>query len=73
MIKKGQWRGGRYAHQQSYHKYTARSSVYNISIIADKDKDSKSAGGWGSVLVPGVLTRDSDGLYKVEWRDQVPY
>lgn len=62
----------KYGHQQSYHKYTSRSRGYNISIIADKDTSSKSSSGWGSVLVPGHLSRGEDGLYSVEWRDQIP-
>lgn len=61
-----------YSHQQSYHKYSTRSTRYNISVVADKDKASKGTNGWESMLKNGVLTRDSKtGLYSVEWVDKV--
>jgi len=61
----------RYVHQQSYWKYNNLSASYNISVIADKDKDSKTDKGWGSILMNGVLTRDEAGYYSIAW-DNVP-
>jgi len=57
----------RYIHQQSYLKYNNLSTAYNISVVADKDKDSKTEKGWTSVLLNGVLERDSDGYYTIKW------
>jgi len=63
----------RYTNQQSYIKYTSRSEVYNISVIADKDKLSKAGTGWESVLKSGYLSRDADtGLYDVYWENETP-
>lgn len=62
----------KYLYQQSYLKYNSRSTHYNISVVADKDRDSKSASGWGSVLFNGALTRDTKtGAYSVDWFDQI--
>eukprot|EP00026_Physarum_polycephalum_P009378 Phypoly_transcript_09499.p1 GENE.Phypoly_transcript_09499~~Phypoly_transcript_09499.p1 ORF type:complete len:360 (+),score=24.14 Phypoly_transcript_09499:141-1220(+) len=62
----------KYAHQQTYHKYSTRSQYYNISVVADKDRDSKSASGWESILQNGVLKRDGrTGSYSVEWTDKI--
>jgi soluble calcium-activated nucleotidase 1 len=62
----------KYLYQQSYQHYTARSLEYNISVVADKDKDSKGTTGWESTLQNGVLARDPrTGAYSVEWTDQV--
>lgn len=66
------FRGELYAYQQTYTKYSARSSVYNISVIADRDRDSKTSTGWESILKSGVLTRDDKtGAYRVEWVEQI--
>jgi len=61
----------RYVHQQSYHKYDVRSVEYNISVISDKDKDSKNGNSWESILQSGVLARDSKtGEFSITWIDQ---
>eukprot|EP01111_Echinosteliopsis_oligospora_P009692 TRINITY_DN2883_c0_g1_i1.p1 TRINITY_DN2883_c0_g1~~TRINITY_DN2883_c0_g1_i1.p1 ORF type:complete len:356 (-),score=68.27 TRINITY_DN2883_c0_g1_i1:39-1106(-) len=63
----------RYPNQQTYLKYTSRSEVYNISVIADKDKLSKTGTIWESVLKSGYLTRDADtGLYDISWDEETP-
>lgn len=61
----------RYAHQQSYLKYDSRSHVYNISVISDKDKDSRNGNSWESILQSGILSRNSKtGDYSINWYDQ---
>jgi len=62
----------RYSHQQSYLKYNTRTTQYNITIIADKDKDSKTEDkGWGSILKTARLSRNERGEYSVEWIGQI--
>jgi len=50
-----------------YHKYDASSTTYHILVVADKDTDSKTAEGWTSDLLRGVLQRGEDGNYTVKW------
>lgn len=61
----------RYLYQQNYMKYSSSNTSYNISVVADRDKASKSTtnqGVWESVLLNGVLTRDEyTGQYSVSW------
>jgi len=62
----------RYSYQQSYQKYNSRSVEYNISVISDKDKDSKNGNSWESVLQSGILTHHTKtGEYSIHWLDQV--
>lgn len=61
----------KYLHQQSYLKYSSHSTHYNISVIADKDKDSKSGNDWGSILKNGLLSRDRSGNYRIEWSNEI--
>lgn len=65
--------GPKYLYQQSYLKYSATSTYYNISVIADKDKDSKNGNSWESVMKTGVLIRDTRiGAYTIIWENEVP-
>lgn len=64
----------KYTYQQSYQKYGGWSMSYNISVISDKDKASKSAddASWESILKNGVLSRDPrTGEYSIEWIDSI--
>lgn len=62
----------RYAYQQSYHKYDSSSIEYNISVISDKDKESKKGNLWESVLQSGTLDRDPrTGKYTITWYDMI--
>jgi soluble calcium-activated nucleotidase 1 len=65
----------RYMYQQNYSKYNSKSAVYNISVVADKDKASKSSANphvWESILLEGVLMRDEyTGLYSVSWKNSI--
>jgi len=62
----------RYFYQQSYLKYTNTSTEYDIVVVADKDKASKTSDGWESALVGAKLKRDKDGSYSVSWDEPVP-
>eukprot|EP00002_Diphylleia_rotans_P001397 TRINITY_DN1078_c0_g1_i3.p1 TRINITY_DN1078_c0_g1~~TRINITY_DN1078_c0_g1_i3.p1 ORF type:complete len:246 (+),score=50.69 TRINITY_DN1078_c0_g1_i3:53-790(+) len=44
---------------------------FRFAIIADKDKKAKDEQGWTSHFRTGVISRFSDGTYKVEWESQV--
>jgi len=63
----------RYMHQQAYLQYHEMSTYYNISVISDRDKASKSSSAvhWEAFVKNGVLTRGSSGLYNVEWSDEI--
>jgi len=58
-------------YQESYLQYSEASTVYNISVIADRDKASKHASKyeWESFLKNGVMTRGSAG-YSVTWEPE---
>lgn len=62
----------RYLYQQSYIQYSNESTSYTICVVADKDKASKKANEWESVLLNGVLTRDTLGRYTIAWEDSIP-
>jgi len=59
----------RYMYQQSYLKYNNLSSAYHITVVADKDKASKTEKAWASVLLNGMLERDEVGYYSIKWDD----
>jgi soluble calcium-activated nucleotidase 1 len=63
----------RYPLQQSYHKYDPSSTQYNIVIVADMDKESKTEDKkWKSVLKSGTLTRHPDTKkYTVAWESDL--
>jgi len=60
-----------YPYQQTYHKYDSESTEYQIAIISDQDKESKSEENgksiWVSTMKYGKLIRAADGTYSVEW------
>jgi len=62
----------RYFYQQSYLQYTNESTTYSIVVVADKDKASKNGNSWESSLLNGILTRNENGRYSVEWYDSIP-
>eukprot|EP01095_Lingulamoeba_sp_RSL-Kostka_P012176 TRINITY_DN4780_c1_g1_i4.p1 TRINITY_DN4780_c1_g1~~TRINITY_DN4780_c1_g1_i4.p1 ORF type:complete len:363 (+),score=110.71 TRINITY_DN4780_c1_g1_i4:1204-2292(+) len=61
-----------YKYQETYQKYSVKSSTYKIVIVADKDKASynKEQNTWDSVLRYGNLKRDTKGMYSVEWTEE---
>ena len=62
----------KYKFQQFYKKYDASSTVYNIAIVSDMDKESKDGDHWKSSFLYGTLRRDPhSGLYSVEWGNEV--
>jgi len=63
--------GSRYSYQQSYLKYNNESTSYHINVVADKDKSSKNGKDWESVLLNGVLTRDTLGKYSITWGESI--
>jgi len=62
-----------YEVQKQYLKYTRESTIYQIAIVADKDKSSKNSKGfWESILKKGTLTRDIlTGRYSVKWGEEI--
>jgi len=62
----------KYSFQQTYLKYDSNSLHYNISVISDKDENSKSGNVWQSILKSGTIIRDGrSGDYSVIWLDQI--
>jgi hypothetical protein len=57
--------------QKPYLKYSADSNIYNIGIVADKDKSSRNDKRWESIFKTGKLIRNAQtGNYTVSWDTQ---
>uniref|UniRef100_A0A6B2L8E4 Apyrase n=1 Tax=Arcella intermedia TaxID=1963864 RepID=A0A6B2L8E4_9EUKA len=58
-----------YAYQENYWRYNESVSEYEFMLISDMDKMSKEGEKtWVGVMKGGVLVRDHDGAYQVQWK-----